>query len=235
MADPTSQTRGRSAAAIALRGVTKTHRRGQTEVHALRGVTAEISAGSFCFLLGPSGSGKSSLLYLIGGLDEATGGEIAVDGRPLAAFTESERDAYRRERVGFVFQAFNLLGNLDAVDNVLVPFLPKGVPAGLRRRAVALLEQVGLGDRLDHRPNQLSGGEQQRVAIARALLKDPQLVLADEPTGELDSQTGAEIFAELRRLHAEGGATVVVVTHDRGLVTAGDLVFDIRDGQIVEG
>ena len=221
------------AAAIALRGVTKTHHRGQTAVHALRGVTAEIPAGSFCFLLGPSGSGKSSLLYLIGGLDEATGGEIAVDGRPLAAFTESERDAYRRERVGFVFQAFNLLGNLDAVDNVLVPFLPKGVPTGLRRRAVALLEQVGLGDRLDHRPNQLSGGEQQRVAIARALLKDPQLVLADEPTGELDSQTGAEIFAELRRLHAEGGTTVVVVTHDRGLVTDSDLVFDIRDGRIV--
>ena len=168
-------------------------------------MTAEIPAGSFAFLLGPSGSGKSSLLYLMGGLDDASGGEIAVDGTPLSQFSDADRDAFRRERVGFIFQAFNLLGNLDAVDNVLVPFLPKGVPAGLRERAVALLKQVGLGDRLDHRPNQLSGGEQQRVAIARALLKNPQIVLADEPTGELDSATGAEIFAELRRLHAAGG------------------------------
>ena len=223
------------AGAIRLREVTKTHLRGQTEVHALRGVTAEIPAGSFAFLLGPSGSGKSSLLYLIGGLDDVTGGAIEIDGRVLADFTDAERDAFRRERVGFVFQAFNLLGNLDAVDNVLVPFLPRGVPAGLRERAVALLEQVGLGDRLDHRPNQLSGGEQQRVAIARALLKEPQIVLADEPTGELDSETGAEIFAELRRLHAAGGTTVVVVTHDRSLVTEGDLVFNIRDGRIVDG
>ena len=223
----------KTAASLALRDVTKTHRRGQTEVHALRGVTAEIPAGSFAFLLGPSGSGKSSLLYLMGGLDDASGGEIAVDGTPLSQFTDADRDAFRRERVGFIFQAFNLLGNLDAVDNVLVPFLPKGVPAGLRERAVALLKQVGLGDRLDHRPNQLSGGEQQRVAIARALLKNPQIVLADEPTGELDSATGAEIFAELRRLHAAGGTTVVVVTHDRSLVTDSDLVFNIRDGRIV--
>ena len=231
MGDPGFPTAG-TPAAVSLRDVTKTHLRGQTEVHALRGVTADVPAGSFCFLLGPSGSGKSSLLYLIGGLDEATGGEIAVDGRPLSAFSDADRDAYRRGRVGFIFQAFNLLGNLDAVDNVLVPFLPKGVPPGLRERAVKLLEQVGLGDRLDHRPNQLSGGEQQRVAIARALLKDPQLVLADEPTGELDSQTGAEIFAELRRLHAAGGTTVVVVTHDRSLVTDDDLVFRMRDGRI---
>ena len=222
----------KAAAALALRDVAKVHTRGTTEVHALRGVTADIPAGSFSFLLGPSGSGKSSLLYLMGGLDDATGGEIAIDGVPLSQFSDADRDAFRRERVGFIFQAFNLLGNLDAVDNVLVPFLPKGVPPGLRDRAVALLKQVGLGDRLDHRPNQLSGGEQQRVAIARALLKDPQLVLADEPTGELDSQTGAEIFAELRRLHAAGGTTVVVVTHDRSLVTETDLVFHLRDGRI---
>lgn len=221
------------AGAITLRDVRKTHLRGQTEVHALRGVTAEIPAGSFAFLLGPSGSGKSSLLYLMGGLDDVSAGEIAIDGQSLAAFSDAERDQFRRERVGFIFQAFNLLGNLDAVDNVLVPFLPRGISPELRQRAVALLQQVGLGDRLDHRPNQLSGGEQQRVAIARALLKDPRIVLADEPTGELDSQTGSEIFAELRRLHAAGGTTVVVVTHDRGLVTEGDLVFNIRDGQIV--
>ena len=217
---------------IQLTDVTKTHHRGQTEVHALRGVTADIAGGEFTFLLGPSGSGKSSLLYLIGGLDDPTGGTIAVDGKPLHTFTVAERDAYRRERVGFIFQAFNLLSNLDAVDNVLVPFLPRGVPASLRDRAIELLKQVGLGDRLDHRPNQLSGGEQQRVAIARALLKDPELILADEPTGELDSVTGAEIFALLRGLHADRGTTVVVVTHDRSFLSDTDHVLRMKDGRV---
>jgi putative ABC transport system ATP-binding protein len=212
--------------------VTKTHLRGETEVRALRGVTCRIPAGSFTFVLGPSGSGKSTLLYLIGALDEPTGGRIVVDGRALGELTAAERDDYRRRTVGFVFQNFNLLSNLTAVDNVLVPWLPRGVSTELRVRAVALLERVGLGNRLDHRPNQLSGGEQQRVAIARALLKDPKLVLADEPTGELDSETGLEVFGYLRRLHAEQGATVVVVSHDRQYLAAGDRVLRLRDGQL---
>ncbi|MEM1063689.1 MAG: ABC transporter ATP-binding protein, partial [Planctomycetota bacterium] len=190
---------------IELKDVRKTHLRGTTEVHAVRGVTGEIPEGSFNFILGPSGSGKSSLLYLIGALDALTSGEIVVGGRSVGAMTESERDAYRRDEVGFIFQSFNLLRNLDAVGNVLVPFLPAGVPADLKDRGQALLKQVGLADRLGHTPNHLSGGEQQRVAIARALLKDPNLILADEPTGELDTATGREIMTLLRDLHAERG------------------------------
>ena len=148
--------------------------------------------------------------------------------------TARQRDDFRREQVGFIFQSFNLLSNLTAVDNVLVPFLPRGVPADLRSRAVELLKQVGLSERLDHRPNQLSGGEQQRVAIARALLKRPKLVLADEPTGELDSQTGAEVFRLLRDLREQHHATVIVVTHDPTFIQPDDRILRMRDGCIVE-
>lgn len=217
---------------IELRNVTKTHHRGQTEVHALRGVSCSIEAGSFNFIVGPSGSGKSSLLYLLGALDEPTSGDILIGGRALTKFTEPERDSFRRTDVGFIFQNFNLLANLDAVENVLVPFLPQGVPTELRERAIALLQQVGLGHRLHHRPAHLSGGEQQRISIARALLKQPQLVLADEPTGELDSKTGAEVFQLLRDLSAENNATVVVVTHDQTYFRESDRIIRMRDGQL---
>jgi putative ABC transport system ATP-binding protein len=218
---------------IQIRDVTKTHLRGETEVRALRGVSCEIERGSFSFIVGPSGSGKSTLLYLIGALDEPTSGEIVVDGRKLRGMTQFERDNYRRSEVGFIFQSFNLLNNLTAVENVLVPFLPKGVPSELRQRAVELLNRVGLSGRLDHRPNQLSGGEQQRVAIARALLKDPKLVLADEPTGELDSKSGQEVFAYLRQLHQSQQTTVVVVTHDERYFTPTDRIITLSDGQVV--
>jgi putative ABC transport system ATP-binding protein len=220
---------------VELRDVAKSHHLGTTEVRALRGVTADIPPGSFTFIVGPSGSGKSSLLYLIGALDEPSGGEIRVGGRRLGDFTAQERDHYRREEVGFVFQSFNLLANLTAVENVLVPFMPRGVPADLRARAVQLLKDVKLSHRLDHRPNQLSGGEQQRVAIARAILKRPKLVLADEPTGELDSATGAEVFGHLRRLHEELRTTVVVVTHDQRYLTASDNVLRLQDGRLADG
>ena len=219
---------------VEILNVTKQHQRGETEVHALRGVSCTIDTGSFNFIVGPSGSGKSSLLYLIGALDTPTGGEILFRGEPLSGFSNRRRDEYRRQDVGFIFQSFNLLGNLDAVDNVLVPYMPRGISAALRQRAVELLKQVGLENRLDHRPSQLSGGEQQRVAIARALLKQPALVLADEPTGELDSQTGAEVFSYLRRLHVENRTTVIVVTHDRQFLQPGDRVIRIRDGRIVD-
>jgi putative ABC transport system ATP-binding protein len=219
---------------IELHEVRKVHRRGETEVAALRGATGSIAAGAFTFILGPSGSGKSSLLYLLGALDEPTSGEIVVFGRTLSSLDPRARDEYRRRDVGFVFQNFNLLKNLDAVDNVLVPFLPRGISADQRRAAVSLLEQVGLGARLGHRPAQLSGGEQQRVAIARALFKRPQLVLADEPTGELDSVTGAEVFGHLRALHAAQGTTVVVVTHDASYFAPGDHLLKLRDGRIVD-
>jgi putative ABC transport system ATP-binding protein len=218
---------------IELREVAKSHRHGPNEVRALRGVSAEIPAGSFTFILGPSGSGKSSLLYLIGSLDDPSSGEIVVDGRPLSKLTTAQRDKYRRDDVGFVFQSFNLLSNLTAVENALVPFLPAGISGDLRRRAVDLLTRVGLGNRLDHRPSELSGGEQQRVAIVRAVLKRPKLVLADEPTGELDSATGAEVFGHLRRLHEEQRTTVLVVTHDQRYITPGDSVLRLQDGTIV--
>ncbi len=216
---------------IHIRKVTKIHRRSQTEVHALRGVTCDIPKGAFTFVVGPSGSGKSTLLHLIGALDEPTGGEITIDGRRLAELTVKQRDEYRRDQVGFVFQSFNLLKNLNALDNVLVPYMPAGITEEKRNQAVEMLKEVGLGDRLKHRPSQLSGGEQQRVAIGRALLKRPMLVLADEPTGELDSGTGAEIYAYLRRLHQEHGTTVIVVTHDQQYISDGDLVLKLRDGR----
>lgn len=217
---------------IEIENVTKTFLRGQTEVHALRGVTAQIDRGTFNFILGPSGSGKSTLLYLIGSLDSSSAGDIRVDGHSLGKMTQTERDAYRRDDVGFIFQSFNLLGNLDAVGNVLVPYLPQGVTPELQKRAEAMLERVGLGDRLDHRPSQLSGGEQQRIAIARALLKQPKLILADEPTGELDTETGDEVVRLLRALCLEQNATVVVVTHDQSYLTKSDRVLRMRDGAL---
>ena len=218
---------------IDVREVTKVHRRGSTEVAALRGISCQIPAESFTFVVGPSGSGKSSLLYLIGALDLPTSGQIFVRGRDIASFSRHERDLYRRDQVGFVFQNFNLLSNLNAVENVLVPYMPGGLTAQHRRDAVELLQRVGLGDRLDHRPGQLSGGEQQRVALARALLKRPLLVLADEPTGELDSQSGAEVFRYLRELRDEHHSTVVIVTHDQSYIAAGDNVLRVRDGKEV--
>jgi putative ABC transport system ATP-binding protein len=224
---------GRSSPMIELQDVAKSHRHGPNEVRALRGISAEIPAGSFTFILGPSGSGKSSLLYLIGSLDDPSSGEIVVDGRPLSKLTTAQRDKYRRDDVGFVFQSFNLLSNLTAVENALVPYLPAGISGELRRRAIELLTQVGLGKRLDHRPNELSGGEQQRVAIVRAVLKRPKLILADEPTGELDSASGAEVFGHLRRLHEEQRTTVLVVTHDQRYIMPGDSVLRLQDGTLV--
>jgi putative ABC transport system ATP-binding protein len=219
---------------IEIRNVTKTHRRGETTVPALRGVSCRIEARSFTFIVGPSGSGKSTLLYLLGALDQPTSGEIVVQGRPLAGLSRQERDQYRRDQVGFVFQNFNLLSNLDALENVLVPYLPAGLSAQRRTEAAELLKRVGLGQRLDHRPSQLSGGEQQRVALARALLKRPLLVLADEPTGELDSDSGAEVYRYLRELRDEHQSTVVIVTHDRSSIRPGDRVLTMRDGVIAE-
>jgi putative ABC transport system ATP-binding protein len=217
---------------IDIQNVTKTYYRGTTEVRALRGLTCQIPAAQLTFMVGPSGSGKSSLLYLLGGLDQPTSGEISIAGRSVTRMAARDRDRFRRDEVGFVFQNFNLLSNLSAVENVLVPYLPQGISKCLRESAEELLQRVGLGERLDHRPNQLSGGEQQRVAIARALLKKPLLVLADEPTGELDSESGAEIYRHLRTLRDEQGTTVVIVTHDRSHIRPTDHVVTLRDGRL---
>jgi putative ABC transport system ATP-binding protein len=220
---------------IDVRNVTKSFRSGSRWVQALRGLSCRIERGRFGFIVGPSGSGKSTLLYLMGSLDRPDSGQILVDGRDLVRMSEAEQNAYRRDRVGFIFQSFNLISNLTALENVLVPFLPRGVRAQQRDRAADLLAEVGLGDRIDHRPYQLSGGEQQRVAIARALVKQPVLILADEPTGELDSKTGDEIYTILRRLQESSGTTLVVVTHDRRFITPDDLVLEIQDGQLANG
>jgi len=210
----------------------KSYRSGDRVVEALRGVRCQVPKGRFAFIVGPSGSGKSTLLYLLGALDRPTSGSIEVDGDNLTTMSEAEQNAYRRDRVGFIFQSFNLISNLTAVENVLIPFLPRGLTPDLRARAESLLREVGLGDRLDHRPYQMSGGEQQRVAIARALIKDPILVLGDEPTGELDSKTGDEIYRILRRLQSQRQTTLVVVTHDRRFITPADLVLEIQDGRL---
>ena len=218
---------------IEVVNVHKSFRSGDAWVEALRGVSCRIARGRRAFIVGPSGSGKSTLLYLLGALDRPSQGTIRVEGQDLTAMSEAEQNAYRRDKIGFIFQSFNLIGNLSAVDNVLVPFLPRGVTAAQRRRAAELLEEVGLGRRLGHRPHQLSGGEQQRVAIARALIKDPVLVLADEPTGELDSKSGDEIYRILRDLQARRQSTLVVVTHDRRFIRPEDLVLEIQDGRLL--
>jgi putative ABC transport system ATP-binding protein len=215
--------------------VHKSYRSGSRLVEALRGVSCRIDRGRFAFIVGPSGSGKSTLLYLIGAIDRPSSGEIVVDGQDLVTMSETSQNLYRRDQIGFIFQSFNLISNLTALENVLVPFMPRGVTPEQRQRAVDLLTEVGLAERLDHRPFQLSGGEQQRVAIARALVKQPIVVLADEPTGELDSKTGDEIYSILRRLQETFHTTLVVVTHDRRFITPDDLVLEIQDGQLANG
>jgi putative ABC transport system ATP-binding protein len=201
---------------------------GEETVEALRGVSFQVPRNSCTFIVGPSGSGKSTLLYLIGALDRPTSGVIRVEGTDVTAMTETEQDAYRRNQVGFVYQSFNLISNLTCVGNVLLPFIPLGVTSELKAKAVDLLKQVGMGGRLNHRPHQLSGGQQQRVAIARALIKDPVLILADEPTGNLDRAGGDDVVHLLRNRHS----TVIIVTHDRRFITPEDLVLELEDGRL---
>jgi putative ABC transport system ATP-binding protein len=209
---------------------------GETKVEALRGIDLEVGAGQFVALVGPSGSGKSTFLNLVGGLDRPTEGELWVNGVELSVSKEKALTEHRRRRVGFVFQSFNLLPRLSALENVALPLMFVGVPErGRTKWARELLSQVGLADRLDHRPTQLSGGEQQRVAIARALVNRPAIILADEPTGNLDTATGAEIMALLRRLNREQGVTLLLVTHDAEAASFADRVVQLRDGQIDGG
>jgi putative ABC transport system ATP-binding protein len=221
---------------IAIRAVrlARTFEVGETAVEALRGIDLEVARGQFVALVGPSGSGKSTFLNLVGGLDRPTEGELWVDGVELSASKEKALTDHRRRRVGFVFQGFNLLPRLTARENVAVPLLFVGVPERERLdRAAELLNRVGLGDRLDHRPTQLSGGEQQRVAIARALIGRPAIILADEPTGNLDSTTGGEIMALLRQLNRAQGVTLLLVTHDAEAASFADRIVRLRDGQLV--
>ena len=222
---------------VAIRAVnlTRAFPMGDSTVEALRGVSLIVPQGQFAALVGPSGSGKSTFLNLVGGLDRPTEGELWVDGVELGSSDEKALVEHRRRRVGFVFQSFNLLPRLSALENVALPLMFVGVSERDRlARAEELLAGVGLEDRMAHRPTQLSGGEQQRVAIARALVGDPAIILADEPTGNLDSVTGQEIMSLLRHLNRDHSVTLLLVTHDVEAAAFADRVVHLRDGRVEE-
>ena len=219
---------------IELVGIHKHYRMGDQEVRALDGVDLFIDRNEYVALIGPSGSGKSTLMNLLGCLDTPSAGHYLLNGRDTATLDDNELARVRNREVGFVFQSFHLLPRMSVLDNVMQPLVYRGLPrAERRRRAVESLERVGLGNRLDHRPNQLSGGQRQRVAVARALVGEPSLLLADEPTGNLDSRTSAEIMALFDALHAQG-QTVVVVTHEPDIAAHCHRTVRIGDGRIVE-
>lgn len=221
---------------IVMQNITKSYEMGTQVVHALRGVDLTIDAGEYVAVMGPSGSGKSTLMNMIGCLDVPDSGSYVLDGVNVSHLSSDERSRIRNHRIGFVFQTFNLLPRTTALKQVALPLMYGGVGRGERlRRAKAALESVGLGDRLDHKPDELSGGQQQRVAIARALVTNPSIILADEPTGNLDSQSGAEIMAIFRKLNKEMGNTVIAITHDMGVAEQAERIIWIRDGQIVDG
>ena len=215
---------------IELRGVEKIYRRGAEELHALRGVDLSIGKGELISIVGPSGAGKSSLLHILGCLDRPSRGVVTFDGMNMESMSERGLDDIRRRKIGFVFQQFYLMPGLSVFDNVTLPWIFSRKKSG-RKRAEALIETVGLRDRSAHFPNQLSGGEMQRAAIARALVNDPEMVLADEPTGNLDSENSEKIFQLLRSLNKDG-YTIVMVTHNNELAGRADRVISIRDGRI---
>ncbi|SCG35861.1 ABC transporter ATP-binding protein [Micromonospora halophytica] len=222
------------APAIEAVDVSRTYQLDGVSVPALRGVTLTVAPGDYVALVGPSGSGKSTLMHLLGGLDRPTGGRLVIGGRDVHTLSAPELATLRNETIGFVFQAFHLLPRTSAVDNVALPLVYRGVGARQRRaRAAAMLGRVGLGHRLEHRPNQMSGGEQQRVAIARALVTDPTVLLADEPTGNLDTATGQAVLALLEQLNAESGVALVMVTHDNEVAARARRRIAMRDGVVV--
>ena len=231
MTEPTADNS--AAPFIAIEGLRKSFALGGAVVHALAGVDLTIDAGTFHTIMGPSGSGKSTLLYLLGGLDRPTSGQIHVGGASLEAMDENALAIYRRRTIGFIFQSFNLITSLSALENVAYPLRFSGV-SRRRRQAIArdLLQRVGLGDRLTHKPAELSGGQQQRVAVARALVNDPQLILADEPTGNLDTASGHAIMQLLADLH-QNGRTVLVVTHDPRMQAYATHTVFMLDGRVV--
>jgi putative ABC transport system ATP-binding protein len=220
------------APAVVLDGVRKTYELGGQPVHALRDVSLRLPRGSYTAVMGPSGSGKSTLMNLVGCLDTPTEGRVVVDGENVGDLSEAGRTTIRGTKIGFVFQTFNLMPRLTAAENVALPMLFQVVPSRQRdNRAADLLDRVGLGDRTGHRPNELSGGQRQRVAIARALANDPALLLADEPTGNLDSETGRAIMELFADLHAAGN-TVLVVTHERHIAEHADRIVHLLDGEV---
>jgi putative ABC transport system ATP-binding protein len=220
--------------AVVAEDLTRTYELDGVSVRALRGVSLEIPAGGYVALVGPSGSGKSTLMHLLGGLDRPSSGTLRIGGRDVADLSAGDLAKLRNETIGFVFQAFHLLARTTAVDNVALPLVYRGLRAGERRkRAAAMLGRVGLSHRLDHRPNQLSGGEQQRVAIARALVTEPVVLLADEPTGNLDQATGRAVLDLLEEINLERQVALVMVTHDREVAARARRQVELRDGVVV--
>jgi putative ABC transport system ATP-binding protein len=222
-------------AQVHLQDVTKTYQMGEVQVHALRDLDLAVQKGEFVVIVGPSGSGKTTTLNLIGGLDTPTSGEMIVAGTDITGYDEKALTAYRRDQIGFIFQFFNLLPTLTASENVEFALeLVERNGHKVHQRALALLERVGLGERADHFPSQLSGGEQQRVAIARALAKDPLILLADEPTGNLDFRMGQKVLRVMQDLNQQEGRTVILVTHNTVIGQIGDRVVQLRDGQVAD-
>jgi putative ABC transport system ATP-binding protein len=219
---------------IDIREITKVYQMGQEQVHALSGVNLGVERGEYVAIMGPSGSGKSTLMNLVGCLDTPTSGSYVLNGREVARMTDDELAAIRNQEIGFVFQTFNLLPRTNALQQVELPLVYSGLARKERReRAVKALEAVGLGDRMNHHPNEMSGGQRQRVAVARALINDPSILLADEPTGNLDSQTGAEIMALFEDLNRRGN-TIVLVTHEEDIAAHARRIVRLRDGKVTE-
>jgi putative ABC transport system ATP-binding protein len=223
------------ATVIATRNLVKTYTLGDNVVRALAGVSLDVEAGDFLAVTGPSGSGKSTLMHILGCLDRPTSGEYVLDGRDVSKMSNDELATVRQQKIAFVFQGFNLLPRTSALDNVELPLLYGGrrIPAAdRRRRALAALEAVGLHERADHHPNQLSGGQQQRVAIARALINDPAILLADEPTGNLDTRTSLEVMDLFQRLNRDRGITVLLITHEADIAEHASRILSCRDGLV---
>ena len=221
-------------AIVSLDRVSRTYAMDRVEVHALRDVSLNVGQGEFVAIVGPSGSGKSTMMHIVGCLDRPTAGTYRLAGTPVAELSDDGLAKLRSRTIGFVFQSYNLLPRTSALDNVATPLLYQGVGRRERTaRATAALERLGLGDRLDHEPTELSGGQQQRVAVARAIVTDPALILADEPTGNLDSSSGRDVLAVLRELHA-AGRTIVLITHDSEVAAAAGRQVHIRDGRLTD-
>jgi putative ABC transport system ATP-binding protein len=220
---------------IQLQNVWKTYLLGKVKLEALKGISLEIPQGGFVSIMGPSGSGKSTLLNMIGCLDAPSAGKVFLKGKDVSELSEDELSQLRGRTIGFIFQTFNLMAHLNAVENVMLPMVFQGKSSKSRmRRAKHLLKEVGLEERLEHQPDELSGGERQRVAIARAFANDPELVIADEPTGNLDSVTGTKIMKLLKKLHKKEKKTIVVVTHDPNIAEYSEEIVNIKDGCLVE-
>jgi putative ABC transport system ATP-binding protein len=232
----TTEPSSRREPLIRITGLRKSYVLGDVTVHALRGVDVELASGTFVTVVGASGSGKSTFMNILGLLDRPTGGQYFLEGEDVSSFDRDRRAVLRNRKIGFVFQNFNLLPRTSALENVELPLLYNGQPLSAAERdgkALGLLQAVGLGERAHHTPNQLSGGQQQRVAIARALVNDPEILLADEPTGNLDSRTSVEIMEILQRLNRDKGITIILITHEHDIAEYGHRVITFRDGRVV--